>query len=439
MAQTKADEWIVVGGKGKPRQPKALIAATTCNQHLAHNPPAAHLQALPGWENAAASNAVIPYKTQSNSSRKKRQQRSPEQQIAYYVDAVCDCKREVRESAVFHNLHKALDTLLPTILSNTFLEATEQDQTLGSIQPDADKPANVACASEERAQEPNANLTGEEERPATSSTPQAPVNKRGVSALFVYGLGSVQGSRVSRYQLAMALLLAELLGSLTPHLYDPAFTDLDTAILQQLNCQVISEDERGRRRVSQPTLFYLPHCEAWLCDNLLGANWCRPLMSQLVILGNSFDKYRQLWEQRDRHAKKQTTTTPAPPTPTPTPTTTANILTTIAATATINGDVSGKQLHQHQQPDPMSRRRPDWLMTLAQQGAVVEVAVPEACFPVVSAFNDMSLHVFPRSKLDSIKDMPDTLAVDVDNGASVGKRPGSEEHCVDNQLPSQMP
>ncbi|GFR51804.1 hypothetical protein Agub_g14263, partial [Astrephomene gubernaculifera] len=94
--------------------------------------------------------------------------------------------------------------------------------------------------------------------------------------MVVYGLGSVHESRVSRYQLALVLLLRDqVLSGLRSavQLYDPAFDQVDRLALQRLGLQALDVNEGGARRVTRPTLFYLPHCEGALCDALLGANW----------------------------------------------------------------------------------------------------------------------------------------------------------------------
>lgn len=65
-------------------------------------------------------------------------------------------------------------------------------------------------------------------------------------------------------QLAMVVLLQELLPGLQhpPQLFDPAFSPLDTQLLQQLGMAVIGRNEEGRRSIGgQRTLFFLPHCE----------------------------------------------------------------------------------------------------------------------------------------------------------------------------------
>ncbi|KAK3085062.1 hypothetical protein FSP39_023661, partial [Pinctada imbricata] len=47
--------------------------------------------------------------------------------------------------------------------------------------------------------------------------------------------------------------------------------------------------QEGKRRVTEPTLFFMPHCSKSLCNNLLWANWSPWQLSNLVIVGNSFN------------------------------------------------------------------------------------------------------------------------------------------------------
>ncbi|KAF6260142.1 hypothetical protein COO60DRAFT_923871 [Scenedesmus sp. NREL 46B-D3] len=192
-----------------------------------------------------------------------------------------------------------------------------------------------------------------------------------VQQLVVYGLGSPDDSKVSRHQLALVLLLQGLLPGLTqpPQLYDPAFGEADALLLQALGLAVIGANEEGRRGVDGPTLFYLPHCEATLTDNLLCANARADQQCCLALLGNSFATYQSRWAgpagSRPRTA------------------------------------------------------RPDRLLQLIDQGSVVEVRVHDAGYHVASAFNDMSLHTF-RAPVDR------GHAADHGPAAmSTGQRPGT--------------
>lgn len=108
----------------------------------------------------------------------------------------------------------------------------------------------------------------------------------------------------------------------------------------------MQHNEEGRRIAHRPTFFFMPHCEAELTDNLLAANIAAGMLQNVVILGNSFAKYKERWSMPGvRGAEDQ-------------------------------------------------RRRPDTLLGLVESGAVVEVSIPEYGFPVTAAFNDMSLHIF---------------------------------------------
>ena len=53
--------------------------------------------------------------------------------------------------------------------------------------------------------------------------------------------------------------------------------------------QVLAQNEQGRRIATAPILFYLPHCEASLCCNILEAN--ASCLERVAILGNSFKVY----------------------------------------------------------------------------------------------------------------------------------------------------
>ena len=63
-----------------------------------------------------------------------------------------------------------------------------------------------------------------------------------VEEVVILGLGSLERSMASRYQLALVLLMVEQF----PHLHfpmrvrDPVLTELDRAILKKCHCQVIN-------------------------------------------------------------------------------------------------------------------------------------------------------------------------------------------------------
>ncbi|KXZ53878.1 hypothetical protein GPECTOR_6g796 [Gonium pectorale] len=198
-------------------------------------------------------------------------------------------------------------------------------------------------------------------------------------SMVVFGLGSAHDSRVSRYQLALVLLLRDrvLTGLASAvQLYDPAFDVVDRLALAQLGLQALEVNEGGARRAVGPTFFYLPHCEGALCDALLRANMgpaaaggsgggedsaaagaggvigCSSL-PLLTILGNSFKTYHDRRVALGAGAMVRAGDLKLPPCPPCDPNTDA--------------------------------------------GAVMELATPDLRFPAPSAFNDMALHIFPPS------------------------------------------
>ena len=55
--------------------------------------------------------------------------------------------------------------------------------------------------------------------------------------------------------------------------------------------QLLPVNEECRRRANGCTLFYMPHCELFMYDNLLAANWNAKDLANVVVFGNSFAGY----------------------------------------------------------------------------------------------------------------------------------------------------
>lgn len=130
----------------------------------------------------------------------------------------------------------------------------------------------------------------------------------GVAELVMYGVGSPERSASARAQLAFGVLLASEL-RVPPErvrFFDPVLSDADAMVLRDVGATPIVEDEEGRRAATSPaTLFYMPHCEAWLYDNLVAAHCARAEravgappggLARVVVLGNSFDRYEERWD-----------------------------------------------------------------------------------------------------------------------------------------------
>ena len=79
------------------------------------------------------------------------------------------------------------------------------------------------------------------EEDALEATPSSCASWDSIQGVVILGLGSVERSLASRYQLALALLLAESFEGLTSPIKvrDPVLTELDKQVLNELKCQVI--------------------------------------------------------------------------------------------------------------------------------------------------------------------------------------------------------
>lgn len=115
--------------------------------------------------------------------------------------------------------------------------------------------------------------------------------------LSLFGVGSFENSPSSRLQLALAALLRRdllLLPESSAHadLFDPVLSAAECAAAAALGFTVPGVNDGCRRRADEPTLFYMPHCEASLYDALLAANWEPPSqLRHVCVLGNSFRNY----------------------------------------------------------------------------------------------------------------------------------------------------
>ncbi|KAJ2084300.1 hypothetical protein H4R24_000093 [Coemansia sp. RSA 988] len=108
--------------------------------------------------------------------------------------------------------------------------------------------------------------------------------------VVVYGIGTFS-SEQSQWQLALVLLLNQKFD--TPILaYDPASNSNDLAILAHFGIDAILENEQARRTAQRRTLFYMPHCERELYENVVEANSSSAAQLEMIaILGNRLGRY----------------------------------------------------------------------------------------------------------------------------------------------------
>ncbi|CAN0917032.1 Protein SENSITIVITY TO RED LIGHT REDUCED 1 [Linum grandiflorum] len=112
--------------------------------------------------------------------------------------------------------------------------------------------------------------------------------------MVIYGIGSIESHETPRLQLSIALLMKtnfSWIGDV--EVFDPVLSATECRVMEVLGCSVLSVNEQGERRAAKPTLFYMPHCEAGLYNNLLRANWEVEALNRVALFGNSFQVYRE--------------------------------------------------------------------------------------------------------------------------------------------------
>lgn len=114
-----------------------------------------------------------------------------------------------------------------------------------------------------------------------------------IHQIVVYGIGSFMTCETARSQLALIHNLRQRIGPQVQTLvFDPVLQPQDYQLLQQhLLMDPILENESCGRRVEEQgsgrVLFFMPHVDKRLYDNLLRANWEEGLLERVLVLGNS--------------------------------------------------------------------------------------------------------------------------------------------------------
>lgn len=117
-----------------------------------------------------------------------------------------------------------------------------------------------------------------------------------VSHTVILGLG-VLTSPVSQHQLALILSL-----STYPIIaFDPVFNELDKAVLEHYGISV-KHVNKGLMRVTEKTLFFMPHCDILLYNNLVYANMST--INNVVLIGNLFCNYDDKRLERFEYVKR---------------------------------------------------------------------------------------------------------------------------------------
>jgi hypothetical protein len=128
-----------------------------------------------------------------------------------------------------------------------------------------------------------------------------------ISAIVCYGIGNFGASKncAPMWQLSFAIAVKEFLAieqqalkdgevpkeeqSISVLYFDPCMSQLEAIFLERHGIQIIAENERGKRKTTNTTLFFMPHCPMMLYSNVIFTNWER--ISDVIIFGNLLSTY----------------------------------------------------------------------------------------------------------------------------------------------------
>lgn len=109
-----------------------------------------------------------------------------------------------------------------------------------------------------------------------------------VETIFCFGLGHFCDSVTAKYQFALLLCIQETYDIQDIQLSDPIFYQCEKDLLrEEYHLNVVPENSECRQPCSKPSLVFLPHCPKQMTNNLLFSNWDPRLLSNLFLISNS--------------------------------------------------------------------------------------------------------------------------------------------------------
>ncbi|XP_054714686.1 SRR1-like protein [Uloborus diversus] len=139
----------------------------------------------------------------------------------------------------------------------------------------------------------NSSRTSSEDTLTEFDTKDPSINVDYTVDVICYGLGNFASSVMSRYQLGFLLALKGTLGTTgCTQVYDPIFSKQEVAFLEEVGLDVLEVDEEAKRTVKRTTIFFMPHCDLHLYNNLFSANWNPKSLQNLILIGNCLENYK---------------------------------------------------------------------------------------------------------------------------------------------------
>ncbi|XP_072932501.1 SRR1-like protein isoform X1 [Epargyreus clarus] len=115
------------------------------------------------------------------------------------------------------------------------------------------------------------------------------LKQRKVVEIVCFGLGHIGECTISQYQLGLLLCLKDILKPDKVFVHDPIFYVNECQVLKKFGLEIIEQNQEGSYIISDQeiTLVYLPHCPKQLANNFLWSNWGLRL-ENCVLMCNSF-------------------------------------------------------------------------------------------------------------------------------------------------------
>ena len=116
-----------------------------------------------------------------------------------------------------------------------------------------------------------------------------------ISSIICYGLGSFCSTIDSLYQLSLLIHLKKFFNPKKVYIFDPVFNKNEINFLRsELKYELIEKNEKCIHSLDSSSdelvMFFMPHCDKSLFNNILWSNWDINSLKNILIFGNSFER-----------------------------------------------------------------------------------------------------------------------------------------------------
>lgn len=218
------------------------------------------------------------------------------------------CQKQILDSTFWPSLVTAIESVIAEISSSPSAPSTAASSSLTTTPSSSSNSLSSTSTSSSTSSTPSSTSTSTST--SSSSSPAASQSSETVSQqwraaeIVCYGIGPFGESPRAQYQLVCLLLLALRMEVRRVLIFDPVLSAEEVSELDHclgyldrasssLSIEVLSQDEQGRRKATEPTLFFMPHCNRELYENLVAVNVAEASLHECVVIGNSFRVYHE--------------------------------------------------------------------------------------------------------------------------------------------------